>query len=176
MPTFVDPDDEAAAPLPRSTAYQISLRSSEAEMVAIELAIERLQDRLNRLRDRLAVLHGRDDGLPLPIVRIPDILRAVSQATGISVIDIISVRRTRAVTMARFMAYWLARRLTARSLPGIGRLIGDRDHTTVLHGCRRIEQLRRERPQLQATLDALQQTLTPAASAALAEAPIEAAP
>lgn len=66
-------------------------------------------------------------------------------------IDIVSARRMRAdVCHARQMLYWLARRQTTHSYATIGAVLGDRDHTTVLHGDRRIEQLRAIDPQVAA--------------------------
>ena len=52
-----------------------------------------------------------------------------------------SERRTFRIVKARQIAMWLAKRFTSRSLPDIGRCIGGRDHTTVLHGCRRAEKV-----------------------------------
>ena len=54
---------------------------------------------------------------------------------------------------------WLAKKLTTRSLPDIGRRFGGRDHTTVLHAVRRIEQLRAEDPQLARDLEVLARKL-----------------
>ncbi|MBL8575096.1 MAG: hypothetical protein JNM13_15585 [Hyphomicrobiaceae bacterium] len=56
-------------------------------------------------------------------------------------IDVVSARRTANVTHARQMLYWLARRQTTHGYPAIGAVLGGRDHTTILHGDRRIEQL-----------------------------------
>lgn len=55
--------------------------------------------------------------------------------------DLISQRRTREVVRPRQTAMWLAKQLTGQSLPAIGRMLGGRDHTTVLHGIRVIDRL-----------------------------------
>jgi chromosomal replication initiator protein len=53
-----------------------------------------------------------------------------------------SARRARNVARPRQVAMYLAKQLTSRSLPEIGRKFGGRDHTTVMHGVKRVEQLR----------------------------------
>jgi chromosomal replication initiator protein len=72
-------------------------------------------------------------------VKIEDILRIVAQHYGMSKLDIVSSRRTRIVVRPRQVAMYLAKVLTPRSLPEIGRHFGGRDHTTVLHAVRKIE-------------------------------------
>lgn len=67
-------------------------------------------------------------------VTVTEILRAVSDVWGVRVIDIISQRRTHNVMRPRQAVYALSCELTVLSLPQIGRAIGGRDHTTVLHG------------------------------------------
>jgi chromosomal replication initiator protein len=72
-------------------------------------------------------------------IKIEDILRVVSRHYAISKADILSQRRHRSVVWPRQIGMYLAKQLTARSLPEIGRRFGDRDHTTVLHAIRKIE-------------------------------------
>ena len=64
-------------------------------------------------------------------------------------------RRTRSVARPRQAAMWLAKQLTTRSLPDIGKRFGGRDHTTVLHAVRRIEALRQDDTQLARDLEVL---------------------
>jgi chromosomal replication initiation ATPase DnaA len=71
--------------------------------------------------------------------KIADVVRAVSAATGVSVNDMVSPRRIRRVCEARQVAYFVARTMTARSLPEIGRAFGNKNHTTILHGIRKVE-------------------------------------
>ncbi|BBF92094.1 chromosomal replication initiator protein DnaA [Blastochloris tepida] len=73
-------------------------------------------------------------------VRIEDIIRLVAEHSGISKQDILSSRRTANVVLPRQVAMYLAKTLTLRSLPEIGRRFGGRDHTTVLHAVRKIEE------------------------------------
>jgi len=74
-------------------------------------------------------------------VSIDDIQRKVAEHYNIRMAEMSSARRARAVARPRQVAMFLAKRLTSRSLPEIGRKFGNRDHTTVLHGVRRIEEL-----------------------------------
>lgn len=72
-------------------------------------------------------------------IKIEDILRIVSRHFGVSKGDLLSQRRHRSVVWPRQIGMYLAKQLTHRSLPEIGRRFGNRDHTTVLHAIRKIE-------------------------------------
>ena len=72
-------------------------------------------------------------------IKIEDILRIISRHYGVSKGDLLSQRRHRSVVWPRQIGMYLAKHLTARSLPEIGRRFGGRDHTTVLHAIRKIE-------------------------------------
>jgi chromosomal replication initiator protein len=74
-------------------------------------------------------------------VRIEDIQRVVARHFNVSKADLLSSRRTRTIVRPRQIAMYLAKVLTPRSLPEIGRRFGGRDHTTVLHAVRKIEGL-----------------------------------
>jgi chromosomal replication initiator protein len=74
-------------------------------------------------------------------VRIEDIQRIVARQYNVSRADLLSSRRTANVVRPRQVAMYLAKVLTLRSLPEIGRRFGGRDHTTVLHAVRKIEAL-----------------------------------
>jgi chromosomal replication initiator protein len=75
-------------------------------------------------------------------VTIEEIQRRVAEHYGIKISDMHSARRARAVARPRQVAMYLAKQLTPRSLPEIGRKFGGRDHTTVMHAVKRIEELR----------------------------------
>ena len=92
-------------------------------------------------------------------VTVDDIQKATADHFGLKQVDLISERRTRSVARPRQAAMWLAKKLTTRSLPDIGRRFGGRDHTTVLHAVRRIEALRQGDPQLARDLEALTRKL-----------------
>ena len=75
-------------------------------------------------------------------VTIDEIQRAVSAHFELKPLDLVSARRARVVARPRQIAMYLAKRLTTRSLPEIGRKFGGRDHSTVIHAVRRVEELR----------------------------------
>jgi chromosomal replication initiator protein len=75
-------------------------------------------------------------------ITIDEIQRAVSSHFEVKQIDLISERRAVAIARPRQIAMYLAKRLTTRSLPEIGRKFGNRDHSTVIHAVKRIEDLR----------------------------------
>jgi len=87
------------------------------------------------------------------------IQQAVADHYGLRVADLKSKRRTNAISHPRQVAMYLCRILTSHSLPEIGRLFGGRDHTTVLHGCRKIDDLRGQDPSLAQTLRTLRRKL-----------------
>ncbi len=74
-------------------------------------------------------------------VTIEDIQRKVAEFYGVRLNDLLSARRARVVARPRQIAMYLAKQLTSRSLPEIGRRFGGRDHTTVIHAVRKIEEL-----------------------------------
>jgi len=92
-------------------------------------------------------------------ITIDDIQKAASEHFGLKQVDLISERRNRSIARPRQAAMWLAKQLTTRSLPDIGRRFGGRDHTTVLHAVRRIEALRAEDPVLARDLETLTRKL-----------------
>ena len=76
------------------------------------------------------------------LVTIDEIQKRVGQHFDLKPLDMVSARRARAVARPRQIAMYLAKRLTTRSLPEIGRKFGGRDHSTVIHAVKRIEELR----------------------------------
>ena len=75
-------------------------------------------------------------------VTIDEIQKLVSSHFELKPLDLVSARRSRSVARPRQIAMYLAKRLTTRSLPEIGRKFGGRDHSTVIHAVRKIEELR----------------------------------
>ena len=92
-------------------------------------------------------------------IKVEDILRVVSRHYGVSRGDLLSERRHRSVVWPRQIGMYLAKQLTARSLPEIGRRFGGRDHTTVLHAIRKIDKLLKGNIQLKDELDDLKRLL-----------------
>lgn len=92
-------------------------------------------------------------------VKIEEIQRVVSKHYNVSKADLLSARRTRTIVRPRQIAMFLAKTLTPRSLPEIGRRFGNRDHTTVLHAVRKIEDLARTDTTLAQEIDLLKRML-----------------
>jgi len=92
-------------------------------------------------------------------VKIDDILRIVSKHFGVNRSDLLSSRRNRSIVRPRQIGMYLAKQLTSRSLPEIGRRFGNRDHTTVLHAIRKIDQLMKGDSSLQEEVDLLARLL-----------------
>lgn len=99
--------------------------------------------------------------LPSKYPKIELIQRAVAYHYQVRREDILSARRTANVMRPRQIAMYLAKRLTPKSLPEIGRRFGGRDHTTILHGVRKIEALASSDMKLSADLELLEAALKP---------------
>jgi chromosomal replication initiator protein len=93
-------------------------------------------------------------------IKIEDILRIVSRHFGVSKGDLLSQRRHRSVVWPRQIGMYLAKQLTARSLPEIGRRFGNRDHTTVLHAIRKIDNELNGNTRLREELEELKKLLS----------------
>ncbi len=92
-------------------------------------------------------------------ITVDEIQKAVADHFGLKQADLLNERRTRAVARPRHVAMYLAKQLTTRSYPDIGRRFGGRDHTTVLHAVRRIEALKVQEPGLLADIETLTRKL-----------------
>ena len=103
---------------------------AHAQLVGGALTLETTQDLLQDL------LRAHDRRLTME-----EIQKRVAEHFKIRVSDMSSARRSRAVARPRQVAMYLSKQLTSRSLPEIGRAFGGRDHTTVMHAVRKIEEL-----------------------------------
>jgi chromosomal replication initiator protein len=92
-------------------------------------------------------------------ISVENIQKAVADFYGIKVADMYSKKRPANIAKPRQIAMYIAKELTQKSLPEIGELFGGRDHTTVLHAVRRINELRSLDSQLNHELHVLEQTL-----------------
>lgn len=97
--------------------------------------------------------------IPIKWPSIRRIVAEVSRYYSVAPIDIISKRRTAAIVKPRQIVCWLAKKTTMCSLPEIGRQLGGRDHTTILHACRKIERLSTEDKAFGAELSKLEMEL-----------------
>ena len=154
--------------------------SFEISRDVIELLAERLTENGRELEGATARLYAHWQYLHAPItrdtaetvvrdlfqgggeqrrVRIEEIIKTVSRHFGVSKPDILSQRRHRSVVWPRQIGMYLAKQLTARSLPEIGRRFGNRDHTTVLHAIRKIDRELEGNPRLRDELEELKKLL-----------------
>nr|WP_239033069.1 chromosomal replication initiator protein DnaA [Pseudoalteromonas luteoviolacea] len=113
--------------------------------ISIEFVKEALRDLL-ALQDKL--------------VTIDNIQRTVAEYYRIRVSDLLSKRRSRSVARPRQVAMALSKELTNHSLPEIGDAFGGRDHTTVLHACRKVKELREESHEVKEDYQNLIRTLS----------------
>ena len=120
-----------------------------ASLVGREITLELTQDCLSD------VLKGSDRK-----VTVEEIQRRVSEHYNIRLSEMIGPKRVRTYARPRQMAMYLAKHMTSRSLPEIGRRFGGRDHTTVMHGVRRIEELRATDSQIADDLELLRRSLS----------------
>ncbi|MCG8432449.1 MAG: chromosomal replication initiator protein DnaA [Gammaproteobacteria bacterium] len=94
------------------------------------------------------------------LITIENIQKTVAEYYKIRVADLLSKRRSRSITRPRQVAMALAKELTNHSLPEIGDAFGGRDHTTVLHACRKVKELRDSEVRVQEDYANLLRTLT----------------
>ncbi len=92
-------------------------------------------------------------------ITVEEIQRKVADHYNIRLSDMIGPKRLRAFARPRQVAMWLCKKLTTRSLPEIGRRFGGRDHTTVMHGVKRIEELRLTDPHIAEDVELLRRSL-----------------
>ena len=112
--------------------------------ISLEVAKDALKDLLNAHNRQLSIEH---------------IQKTVADYYKIKIADMHSKKRTRVIARPRQVAMWLAKELTPMSLPAIGEAFGGRDHTTVLHACRTITELRLGDHQLNHDVHVLTQVL-----------------
>jgi chromosomal replication initiator protein len=118
------------------------------ELVGREITLELAQDCL------ADILRASDRK-----ITVEEIQRKVSDHYNIRLSDLIGPKRLRTFARPRQIAMYLSKQLTSRSLPEIGRRFGGRDHTTVMHGVRRIEELKTTDSQIAEDLELLRRSL-----------------
>jgi chromosomal replication initiator protein len=157
----------------KAEAEHIGLSDEVSFLIAKNLRsnVRELEGALNRVV-AYARFHGREINLDVAKEALRDIIGAtnrqislelvqktVSDFYKIKVADMYSQKRTRAIARPRQVAMWLTRELTSHSLPEIGEAFGGRDHTTVMHACRTIIDLRGKDTRLNNDLHILMQTI-----------------
>lgn len=119
-----------------------------ASLVGREITLELTQDCL------ADILRASDRNLT-----VEEIQRRVADHYNVRLSDLIGPKRVRTIARPRQVAMYLAKQMTTRSLPEIGRRFGGRDHTTIMHGVRKIEELRGSDRQLAEDVDMLRRQL-----------------
>ncbi|MEP4194568.1 MAG: chromosomal replication initiator protein DnaA [Aliishimia sp.] len=157
----------------RKTYPDLKLDDGVLEFLAhrISTNVRVLEGALTRLF-AFASLVGREITMDLTTDCLADVLRAserkitveeiqrkVSEHYNIRLSDMIGPKRLRSYARPRQVAMYLCKKLTSRSLPEIGRRFGGRDHTTVMHGVRRIEELKQQDGQIAEDLELLRRAL-----------------
>ena len=92
-------------------------------------------------------------------VTIEEIIRKVADHYNLRMSDMISARRSRTISRPRQLAMFLSKNLTSKSLPEIGRRFGGRDHTTVIHAVKKIEELKNKDLQIAEEVEILRRML-----------------
>lgn len=168
-----EPEMRVAILKKKAEAAKISLGDDVAFLIAKNLRtnVRELEGALNKVL-AYAHFHGREVNMDVAKEALKDIFGATNRLLTLELIqktvadyyklkvaEMYSKKRTRAIARPRQIAMWLARDLTHHSLPEIGEAFGGRDHTTVLHACRTITDLRTKDAQLGNDVHVLMQTL-----------------
>ncbi|MEC8499880.1 MAG: chromosomal replication initiator protein DnaA [Pseudomonadota bacterium] len=148
------------------TRVAILMKKAEAEQIELDQGVaffiaERIRSNVRELEGALrrVIANARFTGSRISVdqvkralrdlfaiqdrqVSIDNIQRTVAEYFNIKMADMLSKRRSRSIARPRQIAMALAKELTNHSLPEVGDAFGGRDHTTVLHACRKIEELR----------------------------------
>ena len=163
LPVIIDPPEletRAAVLLQKASSMGVELPSDCAIYIAqrIRSNIRELEGALKRV-----VANARFTNQPIDLALVKDALKdlfvisakmvsieniqkTVAEYYNIKLSDLLSKRRSRSITRPRQLAMALTKDLTRHSLPEIGEAFNGRDHTTVLHACKKIAELRKESP------------------------------
>jgi chromosomal replication initiator protein len=177
LPVIIEPPEletRAAVLLSKANSMGVALPNDCAIYIAqrIRSNIRELEGALKRV---VANSRFSDQEIDIPFVKeslkdlfvisakmvsIDNIQKIVAEYYNIKLSDLLSKRRSRSITRPRQLAMALTKELTNHSLPEIGEAFNGRDHTTVLHACGKIKELRKEIPSLEEDYRNLNRTLT----------------
>jgi len=177
LPVIIEPPEletRAAVLLNKANSMGVALPNDCAIYIAqrIRSNIRELEGALKRV---VANSRFSDQEIDIPFVKeslkdlfvisakmvsIDNIQKTVAEYYNIKLSDLLSKRRSRSITRPRQLAMALTKELTNHSLPEIGEAFNGRDHTTVLHACGKIKELRKEIPSLEEDYRNLNRTLT----------------
>ena len=177
LPVVIDPPEletRAAVLLAKATSMGCSLPNDCAIYIAqrIRSNIRELEGALKRV---VANARFTNQEIDIPLVKdalkdlfvisakmvsIDNIQKTVAEYYNIKLSDLLSKRRSRSITRPRQLAMALTKKLTNHSLPEIGEAFNGRDHTTVIHACKKIKELRVENSSLEEDYKNLTRSLT----------------
>mgnify|MGYP001161104370 CR=1 FL=1 len=163
LPVVIDPPEletRAAVLLKKASSMGVSLPNDCAIYIAqrIRSNIRELEGALKRVVANARFTNQEVDlalvkdalkdlfVISAKMVSVENIQKTVAEYYNIKLSDLLSKRRSRSITRPRQMAMALTKELTNHSLPEIGEAYNGRDHTTVLHACKKIKELRKENP------------------------------
>ena len=163
LPVIIDPPEletRAAVLLQKASSMGVSLPNDCAIYIAqrIRSNIRELEGALKRVVANARFTNQQIDlalvkdalkdlfVISAKMVSIENIQKTVAEYYNIKLSDLLSKRRSRSITRPRQLAMALTKELTRHSLPEIGEAFNGRDHTTVLHACKKIAELRKESP------------------------------
>ncbi|WP_425435283.1 chromosomal replication initiator protein DnaA [Microbulbifer yueqingensis] len=156
--------EQVGVDLPHDSAFFIAqrIRSNVRELEGALRRVVANAQFTGRPIDDVLVREALKDLLALQdrLVSIDNIQRVVAEYYKIKVADLLSKRRSRSVARPRQVAMSLAKELTNHSLPEIGDAFGGRDHTTVLHACRKIRELQESDGDIREDVKLLTRSLT----------------
>jgi chromosomal replication initiator protein len=177
LPVIIEPPEletRAAVLLSKANSMGVTLPNDCAIYIAqrIRSNIRELEGALKRV---VANSRFTDQEIDVPFIKealkdlfvisakmvsIDNIQKTVAEYYNIKLSDLLSKRRSRSITRPRQLAMALTKSLTNHSLPEIGEAFNGRDHTTVLHACSKIKELRKEIPSLEEDYRNLNRALT----------------
>ncbi len=149
------PDDVAYLIASRIKANIREIEGSLTRMIAY-CALSGRDMTVDLAQEVLADLWGEDER----VITIDHIQRKVAEFFGIKLSDLRAQNRTKAIAFPRQIAMYISRQLTHASLSEVGRAFGGKDHTTVLHGVEKIQQMLQEDPKFKKTIDSITQSIT----------------
>jgi chromosomal replication initiator protein len=160
----------------QSKVEQMNLKfpAGVIEFIAAKITsnVRELEGALNRLVAHAALVNKR---ITLETVRevlmdlirsnekyvtIEDIQRRTCDLFGVKFTDLVSSKRNKPLVKPRWVAMYLCKILTTKSLPEIGRSFGGKDHATVMHACKKVAEMRTADPELERSIDVLKTLLT----------------
>jgi chromosomal replication initiator protein len=155
----------------KAAAMEISMQDGIAEFIAskISTSIRELEGALNRLSAH-AILMGESPTLSnirkiladilafnSKQISVADIKKTVAERWNVAVADLDSQKKLKSIVVPRQVAMFVAKSLTSKSLPEIGRIFGGRDHATVIYACKKVKEMMLVDPRMENLVHEIEQ-------------------